>query len=364
MDTNSPVLFAISCAEVGGAQRSLTRLLEGLDRRAFPPYVLLGEGGPLERMLTGLGVRYEITPRPFRTIGGIKHFVRTARRERIRIVHLLAARTLAIAARTMGLAVVERVNLLRGPDAGGFVTRPWMDRALLRLAHRVIVPSRAMQRQLVSRGVPGRKVRLVRNGVRPMVAGAGTGELRAGLGLAPDACVVLSVARLARIKGLDLLIDAIARAQLTWPHLVLVIAGEGLERPALEARARAAGVNMRFLGNRSDIGDLLAACDIYVQPSRSECSGQALVEAMLAGCAVVASDTGGVREIVRDGVTGLLVPVGDVAALSAAIGTLTDDAARRAWLGGRARACAAALPGLDAMCRATEAVYHEALSCR
>jgi len=364
MDTDSPVLYAISCSEVGGAQRSLTRLLEGLDRRAFPPYVLLSEAGPLERTLIELGVRYDITPRPFRTIGGIRHFVRTARREHSRIVHLLAPRTLALAARTMGLAVVERVNLLRGPDAGGFVARQWVDRALFRLPHRVIVPSRAMERQLVRRGIPGRKVRLVRNGIRPMEAGARAGDVRVGLGLAPDACVVLSVARLARVKGLDVLVDAMARARRTRPHLVLVIAGEGLERPALEAQARAAGVDARFLGNRSDVGDLLAVSDIYVQPSRSECAGQALVEAMLAGRAVVASDTGGVTETVDDGVTGLLVRVADIAALAAAIGSLADDPARRAWLGTRARASADAFPGQDAMCRATEAVYHEALSCR
>jgi glycosyltransferase involved in cell wall biosynthesis len=239
-----------------------------------------------------------------------------------------------------------------------------MDRALLRLPHRVIVPSRAMERQLVARGVPGRKVRIVRNGIRPIVAAQGARELRSGLGLAPDACVVLSVARLARIKGLDLLIEAIARARQTRPRLVLVVAGEGLERPALEARARTAGIDARFLGNRSDIGDLLAASDIYAQPSRSECAGQALVEAMLAGCAVVASDTGGIKEIVHDGATGLLVPVGDVGALAAAIGALADDAPRRARLGAQARVSAGALPGQDAMCRATEAVYHEALSCR
>jgi glycosyltransferase involved in cell wall biosynthesis len=338
--------------------------LEGLDRRAFPPYVLLGEPGPLERTLAALDVRYDITPRPFRTIGGIRHFVRTARRERIRILHLLAPRTLALAARTMGLAVVERVNLLRGPDAGGFVARPWVDRTLLRLPHRVIVPSRAMERQLVRRGVPERKVRLVPNGVRPMIAARGAGELRAGLGLAPDACVVLSVARLAPVKGLDVLVEAVARARQTRPRLVLVVAGEGPERPGLEARARTARIDARFLGNRSDVGDLLAASDIYAQPSRSECAGQALVEAMLAGCAVVASDTGGLKEIVHDGATGLLVPVGDVAALAAAIGSLADDAPRRAWLGVRARASACALPGQDAMCRATEAVYEEALSCR
>ena len=264
----------------------------------------------------------------------------------------------------MGLAVVERVNLLRGPDAGGFVARPWMDRALLRLPHRVIVPSRAMERQLVARGIPGRKVRLVRNGVRPMVARGIASDARAALGVSPDACVVLSVARLARIKGLDVLIDAVARAQRTRPRLVLVVAGEGPERPALDTQARAAGVDARFLGNRSDVGDLLAASDIYVQPSRSECAGQAVVEAMLAGCAVVASDTGGLREVVHDGGTGLLVPVADAGALAAAIGSLADDPARRAWLGVRARASAGAFPGQDAMCRATEAVYHEALSCR
>jgi glycosyltransferase involved in cell wall biosynthesis len=363
VDTDNPVIFAISTSEVGGAQRSLVRLLEGLDRQAYPPFVLLGEDGPLATSLAALGVRYEISPFRFRTARGVRHFVRVARRERARVLHLYAPRTLAIAARALGMAVVERVNVLRGPEAGGFVKRPFVDRTLLRLPHRVIVPSRAMQSQLLARGVPESRVRLVENGIRLAPAAMTRADVRAALDLPADACVLLCVGRLSPIKGQDVLIEA-ARRVMTPDPIVVVLAGEGRLRTCLAAAARAAGVDVRLLGNRDDVPNLLAACDIYVQPSRSEASGQALVEAMLAARAVVATDTGGTPEVVRDGETGLLVPVMDPDALATAIETLARKPALRRAMGIRARTFAQTLTTPEASCRATEAVYQEALACR
>src|SRR5439155_8126999 len=119
-----PVLFAIPRSELGGAQRSLLLLLRALDRAAFPPFVLLGEDGPLASSLRALDVPFEVARSSFKSVRGIRDFAKTARRRGARILHLYAARTLAIAGRALGLAVVERVNLLRSAEAGGLVARP------------------------------------------------------------------------------------------------------------------------------------------------------------------------------------------------------------------------------------------------
>ena len=119
---------------------------------------------------------------------------------------------------------------------------------------------------------------------------------------------------------------------------------------------------MHFRGYAPDLPRLLAALDLYVSPARAEAFGLATVEAMLCGACVVATDTDGSREIVEDGVTGRVVPVGAVEALAGAVTELLADADRRAAMGAAARAAAYARFGLARMVDATEQVYREALA--
>lgn len=178
-------------------------------------------------------------------------------------------------------------------------------------------------------------------GVDParLASGRPRGELREELGLAGFA--VLFLGRLVPIKGVDLLVDAVAGEG----GMALVVAGDGPERGALEARARGRGVRAIFEGavGEERRAELLAACDAVALPSRVLASGRhegmpmVAVEAMCAGAPLVASAGGGVPEVVRDGVTGLLVPPGDPAALGSALARLRDDPALREALaaGGR-----------------------------
>jgi glycosyltransferase involved in cell wall biosynthesis len=108
----------------------------------------------------------------------------------------------------------------------------------------------------------------------------------------------------------------------------------------LAARAEAAGLaaQVRFLGQRDDVPDLLAASDIAVSASHEEGSSNAVLEAMAAGLGVVATDAGGNAEAIRPGIDGLLVPPRDPAALGAALVALAGDAGLRARLGDAARA--------------------------
>ncbi|NLM47192.1 MAG: glycosyltransferase family 4 protein, partial [Firmicutes bacterium] len=133
--------------------------------------------------------------------------------------------------------------------------------------------------------------------------------------------LVGTAARFARQKGLDILLEAAAMLVPDYPALRFVIAGDGPLRPLLQRRADKLGLAgyVHFPGHLDRIPNLLACLDVFVLPSRSEAQGIAVLEAMAAGCPVVATAVGGVPEIVRHGQNGLLVPPEDAVALAEAI---------------------------------------------
>jgi len=150
------------------------------------------------------------------------------------------------------------------------------------------------------------------------------------------------VGRLAGVKGVPVLFDAMERLGKTHPALHLTLIGDGPERAALEGRARAAGLAGRiaFAGYQAQeaVAATLAETDIFVLPSFAEGVPVVLMEAMAAQCAVVATRIAGIPELIADGETGLLVPPGDAAALAEALAALLDDPARRKAMGRAARA--------------------------
>jgi phosphatidylinositol alpha-1,6-mannosyltransferase len=177
-------------------------------------------------------------------------------------------------------------------------------------------------------------------------------DVRHGLGLAPDAPLVVSVSRLVPRKGMDVLVDAAARLGGRVPGLTVAIAGRGRDGERLAARVAELGAPVRLLGAVSDhdLPRLVAAADVFVMACRNrwlgleqEGFGIVFLEAAAAGVPQVAGDSGGARDAVVDGVTGLVLrhPT-DVAALAGAIGDLLEDPDRRARLGAAARERAAA----------------------
>ncbi|MCC7428736.1 MAG: glycosyltransferase [Alphaproteobacteria bacterium] len=158
---------------------------------------------------------------------------------------------------------------------------------------------------------------------------------RASLDTPHDAPLLLGLGRLHRNKAFDVLIEAMARL----PGAHLWLAGEGPERGALAALAERLGVapRLRFLGWREDVAALLAACDLFVCPSRHEPLGNVVLEAWSAGRAVVAAASDGPAELIEDGRTGLLVPAERPGALADAIAALLADPARAAAIGAAGR---------------------------
>jgi glycosyltransferase involved in cell wall biosynthesis len=205
-----------------------------------------------------------------------------------------------------------------------------------------------------------RKIRVVHNGIplEPFERGI-RGDLRERLAGRDDRPIVLTLARLARQKGIGYLIEAAARV----PEAFFAVAGDGEERAALEAKADAWGVKERFLflGHRRDVPELLASCDVFVLPSLYEGLPVSVLEAMASGKPVIATRIGGTDEAVKDGATGLLVPPADPTALAEAIRRLLTDRCLAERLGAEAQNWVRREFSDDLMAARVQQIYREAL---
>ncbi|MBI5431738.1 MAG: glycosyltransferase family 4 protein [Planctomycetes bacterium] len=234
------------------------------------------------------------------------------------------------------------------------------------LTRRVAAISPAVVRALERGGVPKERIRLIWSSIDPaaLAPRRSREELRAELGVPADALVLLTLGALVPRKGIDVLLAALAELEEESVRPLLWVGGDGDARAKLEKRAKKLRLaeRVRFLGARRDVGDLLAAADVFVMPSRREGLGVAALEAMSASLPLVASNVGGLGEAVVDGRTGLLVPPEDVSALAAALKRMLADAPFRA-------SCAAEGPRrilegfhVDQMVAGYEALYRELLA--
>jgi glycosyltransferase involved in cell wall biosynthesis len=224
-------------------------------------------------------------------------------------------------------------------DAGPSPKRRTANRVLAHAPRTVVTVSSELKDHLVAEGFPTDKVSVIYNGidVGPLPDAASRTRVRAQLGVDENTVVVGTVARLDPVKDLQTLVRAMGTSAVQRPMLLLVI-GDGPERPHIEAAARDAGVGsaVRFLGHRDDARDLLAGCDLYANSSISEGISLTILEAMAAGLPVVATRVGGTPEIV-DTSCGRLVPSRDSATLAAALAGLAVDPSLRSALGRAAR---------------------------
>jgi glycosyltransferase involved in cell wall biosynthesis len=209
-----------------------------------------------------------------------------------------------------------------------------------RLPASIYSVSEDLKRHMVAEGFPERRIEVVHNGIEagPRPTAAARAAARAALGIPLDALVVGTIGRLDPVKDLTCLIEAhVLVHNHRHPHLVIV--GDGPERPALEAQARALGAerSVHFLGYRSDARAILPACDLYVNSSTHEGVSLTVLEAMAATLPVVATRVGGNPEVVADGETGLLVPARSPRHLGLAISRLIDDRHLRHSMGEAAR---------------------------
>ena len=228
----------------------------------------------------------------------------------------------------------------------------WIRNFPLRLAHRIIVPSRYLQRIVSGWRVVSEKIQVVYNATPPVSAAPS-----AAVGLpAWSGKTLMTVCRLVPWKGVDALIRLLPQL----PDTRLVIAGDGPIREQLSALAERSGAGERvlFLGDvpHREVAGYLQQADAFVLNSTYEGLPHVVLEAMAAGTPVIATDAGGTGEVVEHNVTGLLVPVGDAAALKSAIGRLWSEPSLGRQLAVEAAARLAAHFDFTTMVDATEAV--------
>ena len=242
---------------------------------------------------------------------------------------------------------------------------------LARCTDRVVVISRRQQEEIVRTFRVARHDRtaLVELGLdlEPLLAlpVAGPG-LRPALGIDPGAIVVGYVGRLVPIKDLATMLDAVAAARASVPGLVLVVAGDGPERPRLQARAAELGIAraVHWLGWTEDLGAVYQTMDVCALSSLNEGTPVALIEAMAAGRPVVATSVGGVPDVVEDGRAGFLVGPRDAGALAAAIGRLARDAEARRRMGEAGRSAVATRFGHERLVDDIERLYRQLVAAQ
>lgn len=370
------IALALESSGPGGAENMVVQLGLALrDLGHAPIVVTMREGWMTERAAAG-GLPVWIEPqRPGLDLGWVARFARRLRRERIDVLHSHEFAMNVFGGTAAVLARVPSVSTIHG--------KHWIaDRKRRAIAYRVLarlgVPVVAVSEDLASYlasglGIPREQIRLVHNGIpmRPPKVGAehtpiaaaraaeGAApdrvEIRRSLGLPAEGPLILAVGNLYPVKDHATLLRALPEL----PGARVAIAGRGEEEPNLRRLAAELGIEARvhLLGLRDDVDRLLAAADLFVQPSRSEGLPLAVLEAMAAGLPVVATRVGGMGEAVADGETGILVEPGRPEALAAALRRLLGDDVLRERMGRAARTRAQAEFSVETMARRYVALY-------
>jgi glycosyltransferase involved in cell wall biosynthesis len=369
-DSQLRVLQLVSNLQIGGAQQVVRTLAENLAEAGCRPVVAAFRDGPLRRDIEALGIPVEIlSDRRYSAVHGplfVADVLRIRRamadllrRHDIDVVqtHLLMsldflALTLRGRAGPLVFWTVQNTDFtLRAEHLPGqrWLLRPkraayrLLYRAALRRLDGFIAVSEDVRAAVMREigAVPDEKIAVIYNSVdlRRYQISVDRAAIRRGLGLPEGARVASMVATCKRQKGHSYLIEAAGSLVARRPDLHILLIGDGELRGALEAQARAAGVerHIHFLGSRLDVPELLAASDYFVLPSLWEGLSMALVEAMAAGLPVVATAVSGSRQVMLDGETGLLVPPADPQQLAAALQALLDDPERARAMGAAAR---------------------------
>nr|AUN37744.1 glycosyltransferase [uncultured bacterium] len=216
--------------------------------------------------------------------------------------------------------------------------------------HGIIAVSDAVRRGLIESGVPGGKIEVIHTGIE---APKRVPQDRSKFGLSDTDFVIGHMGAFTEEKGQDVAIAAAALLRESLPNARIILAGDG---PLLDEMRRRATDNVKFPGFVSDHSAFFAALDVFIMPSRSEAWGLAALEAMAHGVPVIASDTGGLREIVEAGTGGWLVAAGDPKALAAAIAAAAADPGTLSIQGQRAQE-RSRLFSVDRMVEQTDAFY-------
>jgi glycosyltransferase involved in cell wall biosynthesis len=344
-----PVLFVHYGDQwIRGSEQILLDLLARIDRRRFEPIVWCN-GTEMAKQVAALDIQVYQSPflfyldnhsprfNPLAYARNVAEGRRIVTANRVQVIHVNSAAPaqwmvpVARLTRTPVVSHLHAVYLRRGR----FASLVHQSDVIAGVSHRVV-------EHFVKDGMTPERIRVVYNGVdmttRPAIDGRG---FRNRFRLDEDNLVIASAGSLIPRKGFDVLLAAFASGVVPVASCLLIL-GDGPERASLEALSAKLGLQnrVRFCGHlpRDDVASIFAHCDIVALASRDDAFALVLAEAGRCGVAVVATDVGGIPEVVVNEETGLLVPPDDVEMFADALRRLATDAPLRRRLGDRARA--------------------------
>lgn len=365
------ILQISSAQSLGGGERHLVDLAKGLVARGHhvhvalrPNSALLNELAFLPRgQITTLALRNSLDAQSARQLSQL------VRKNKIEIVHAHMARDYPLAA-----------YAVRNNAAKLIVTRHVLfplnrlHRFTLSNAARIIAVSQAVAAQLKTDGfAPATKITVVLNGIDTYTfaktcASFNRSNFLNSWDLRGDSLLIGTVGELTPLKGQEEFLHAAVQILKNYPAAQFIIAGidhspDNRNRATLERLIKQLQLQqqVRLVGWLDDLAQLYCALDVFVSASHTESFGLVLAEAMASGTAVVATQTEGAVEIIQDGQTGVLVPVGEVMTLTEAISRLLADGDLRTQMGRAAQQAAMKRFSVERMIAETEAIYEEEL---
>lgn len=364
------MLFLSHAFMVGGAEEMVLNLVRHLPPRYQPSVVCIHEAGPIGEEIRRTGIPFAVlglTPgvsRPFDVLR-LRNALHTWSPTIVHTFLLTGSLYGRFAAMMSGVPVVigTEVNIYEKKQP----IHARVERWLMRGTDAVVASAESVKDHYVEQvGVDPAKVEVIYNAVdwAQLQTTMTRDEFRASIGVPLEVPAAGIIARLTEQKAHRVLFEAMAQPALSALHLIVV--GDGELRDDLRARAQALGIQGRvhFLGARRDLGNILAAIDIFAMPSHWEGLPLSMVLAMGAGLPVVASRVAGIPEVVNHGVSGLLVEPGNSTQLTHALGSLVEDRGLRARLGGAARSLVVPRFGIDGYVASISALYDRLLAAK
>ncbi len=367
------VLELVQSLEKGGRTKRILDTASGLCRSGWS-VKLLSMAEPALWVRAGYkgGASWlSLRKRPVLDLPYIYRLVRVLRSEQVTLIHAHCDSSYfygGIAAKLTGVSIIGTYH---GSELA-YYSPTFRQRSFARLLTAAVAISRdRMQLMIAQLGIPANRITLIHGGV----------DLSAYQPASPDCIepskqrlgvegrkVLLSVGHLGPIKGHDVTLAAMARIKERWPHALLVIAGDGsaadYQRLNNLVESLHLGHHVRLLGQAHNVPEWLNICEFFVQPSIEEGFGLVFVEAGACRKAVVATAVGGIKDIVVDGETGLLVAPGDADALAAAMDSLLLSPERASALGEAGLQRIQASFSLDSMAAKYDALFKSLLAQR
>jgi glycosyltransferase involved in cell wall biosynthesis len=333
MAEKTKIFYLITKGNWGGAQRYVYELATALPRADFEVTVIMGEGEILEKKLAGAGIRTIKIPTLKRDIALLAEWQsfwfiwQLFRREQPTIVHLNSSKAGGLGSLASRLARVPKI-IFTVHGLAHNEQRPGWQKALIKFSHwlsfifshEIITVADCLRKQIIGWPLVINKVTTIHNGlptIKFFEKSVARREIFAGHN---DRFWIGTISELHPNKGLDLLIDAFALTvrnllgqSLGWStNLMIIGEGEELEKLKWLARAKRLEDRIHFLGRVEDARAYLKAFDIFTLTSRTEAFPYVILEAGAAGLPMIASEVGGIPEVITDPELGILVPPGNV----------------------------------------------------